>query len=505
MSIWKNYACCLNFVDGFSELASSNVALVQVGGKHAVLPKHTTRQASLPVAVELSADAAQAFKARAVAVAGSSAEFEAERADAPHNSAELVHHNGVCLGVRAGTVCMTFRGDDVPAAAMSTATVLEVVCYASMDLLALAAATGMEGQSACNCCWCRLTAARFAEVARGSSCAPCAPTRTPESQGEDAAAHAVAVVRAVAKGNKCMPAGVNGVKEPSLLPIDPKRIIPPYLHLVLGLTNNVVQEMLADLTRLGCVDPAAALRQFEHCALLAELETCVAGAVDGLISVLPGRRYKTQVEQVVSAMEKVPAPAPPAPATAAAAAAVAVAAPAPAAAPVAPAPATDATAAAAPAAAGTPLGVAAPAGAEYVAPGQIAKENWDFLVDAAIARAVKVLGDAEKTAELWLRSGSTRRYGDSDEEDAQPALDSSKRQKTNKYAPYAEKVRAEAKVEAEEIEAAAASLRGAIAAFQAAEEDSFEEGAIDEGFGVRALRKRSRSSASAYSASGTGR
>ena len=108
-----------------------------------------------------------------------------------------------------------------------------------------------------------------------------------------------------------MPAGVNGVKEPSLLPIDPKRIIPPYLHLVLGLTNNVVQEMLADLTRLGCVDPAAARRQFEHCALLAELETCVAGAVDGLISVLPGRRYKTQVEQVVSAMEKVPAPAPP--------------------------------------------------------------------------------------------------------------------------------------------------------------------------------------------------
>ena len=100
-----------------------------------------------------------------------------------------------------------------------------------------------------------------------------------------------------------------------------------------------------------------------------------------------------------------------------------------------------------------------------------------------------MLSDAENTAELWLRSGSTSRYGDSDEEDAQPAWDSSKRQKTNRYAPYAEKVRAEAKVEAEEIEAAAASLRGAIAAFQAAEEDGFEEGAIDEGFGVRTLRE----------------
>ena len=100
-----------------------------------------------------------------------------------------------------------------------------------------------------------------------------------------------------------------------------------------------------------------------------------------------------------------------------------------------------------------------------------------------------MLVDAEKTAEIWLASGSNRRYGDSDEDDAQPARDSSKRQKTNRYALYAEKVRAEAKAEAEEIEAAAASLRGAIAAFQAAEEDGFEEGAIDKGFGVRALRE----------------
>jgi len=66
-------------------------------------------------------------------------------------------------------------------------------------------------------------------------------------------------------------------------------------------------------------------------------------------------------------------------------------------------------------------------------------------------------------------------------------------------------VRAEAKVEAEEIEAAAASLRGGIAAFQAAEEDGFEEGAIDEGFGVRALREAFKKLASACSATGTGR
>ena len=440
-------------VDGFSEVASSSVALVQVGGKHAVVPKHTTRQVTLPVAAELSATEAIDFKVRAAAVGGSPAERAAERADTPCNSAELVHHNGVCLGVRVGAVCVAFRGDGVPAVEMYTATVVEVICYASMDLLALAAATGMEGQSACNCCWCRLTPAGFGEVAKSPLCAPCAPTRTLESQAEDAAAHAAAVARALAKGNKGVPAGVNGVKMPSLLSIAPKRTLAPFLHLVLGLTNNVVQQMLADLTSLGCADPAVTLRQFDHCALLAELEESLAAAVDDLVDVLHSRQVKAQVKHVVSEMEKVPTPA---------------------------------------ALAATPSGVAAPTGAEYVVPGQIADADWDFFLVAANARTACVRDTAEENALLWLGMGSNRRAGDSDsdEEDAQPVQLSRKRQKENRYAPHAEKLRAEAKVQVEEVEAAVASLRGAIAAFKAAEVKGFEEnGVIDEGFGVRALKE----------------
>ena len=65
-----------------------------------------------------------------------------------------------------------------------------------------------------------------------------------------------------------------------------------------------------------------------------------------------------------------------------------------------------------------------------------------------------------------------------------------KGKKENRYAPHAEKLRAEAKVQVEEVEAAVASLRGAIAAFKAAEVKGFEEnGVIDEGFGVRALKE----------------
>ena len=446
-----NYASCLSLVDGFTEVTSSSVALVRVGGKHAVVPKHTTRQVNIPIAAELSDSEAIDFKARAASVEGSPAERAAERGDAPCDSAELVHHGGVCLGVRAGTVCVAFRGGGVPAAEMCNATVVELVCYASMDLLALAAATGMEGQSACNCCWCRLTPAGFGEVAKNPLCEPCAPTRTLESQAEDAAEHAAAVARALAKGNKGIPPGVNGVKMPSLLSIEPTRIFPPYLHLILGLTNNVVQRMLADLTSFGCVDPSVALRQFEHNAVLGELEETVAAAVDDLVDLLDSDEVKAQVKHVVSEMEKVPTPAAP-----------------------------DATSS----------GIAAPTGAECVVPGQIALAEWDFLFEAADAEAKSVRDEAKQTSLHWLEMGSTRRAGDSDDNVVQPVPVSRKRAKANRFAEYAKKLRAEAEVEAEEVEAAVMSLHGAIAAFKAAKDEGFDNNSvIDEGFGVRALRE----------------
>jgi len=94
--------------------------------------------------------------------------------------------------------------------------------------------------------------------------------------------------------------------------------------------------MLANLTSLGCVGPTVALRQFEHCALLAELEATVAAAVDELLELLK-KKVKKQVTKVVSEMAKVPTPAAP-----------------------------DATSS----------GVAAPTGAEYVVSGEIAHADY---------------------------------------------------------------------------------------------------------------------------------
>ena len=259
------------------------------------------------------------------------------------------------------------------------------------------------------------------------------------------------MARALAKGNKGIPPGVNGVKMPSLLSIEPTRIFPPYLHLILGLTNNVVQRMLADLTSFGCVDPSVALRQFEHNAVLGELEETVAAAVDDLVDLLDSDEVKAQVKHVVSEMEKVPTPAAP-----------------------------DATSS----------GVAAPTGAECVVPGQIALAEWDFLFEAADAEAKSVRDEAKQTSLHWLEMGSTRRAGDSDDNVVQPVPVSRKRAKANRFAEYAKKLRAEAEVEAEEVEAAVMSLHGAIAAFKAAKDEGFDNNSvIDEGFGVRALRE----------------
>jgi len=113
----------------------------------------------------------------------------------------------------------------------------------------------------------------------------------------------------------------------------------------------------------------------------------------------------------------------------------------------------------------TSSGVAAPTGAEYVVPGQIAHVDWDFLFRAADAEVKRVRDKAEALSQVWLGMSSNRRPGDSDSDGNgdQPVQVSRKRRKpANRIAEHAEKVRAEAEVQAEEVEAAVASLRGQL-------------------------------------------
>ena len=147
----------------------------------------------------------------------------------------------------------------------------------------------------------------------------------------------------------------------------------------------------------------------------------MAAAVDELVELL-NKKVKKQVKKLVSEMAKVPTPAAP-----------------------------DATSS----------GVAAATCAEYVVPGEIAHADWNFLFEAAGAEVKRVRDKAEARAQVWLGTGSNRWPGDSESESddsgdqKQPVQVSRKRQKVaNKHGWYAEKKRAEAEVQVEEVEAA---------------------------------------------------
>lgn len=59
--------------------------------------------------------------------------------------ARAIVYNGICLGVRAGAVCEAFRDDGVSSTVMHAEKVVDIVYYVSIDLLAPAAASGLEG------------------------------------------------------------------------------------------------------------------------------------------------------------------------------------------------------------------------------------------------------------------------------------------------------------------------------------------------------------------------
>ena len=62
--------------------------------------------------------------------------------------------------------------------------------------------------------------------------------------------------RAAARNAKTKPEPRNGVSGRTLFPCDFTHVIPPYLHLILGLVNDIIKELRKDLQSLGNVDPA---------------------------------------------------------------------------------------------------------------------------------------------------------------------------------------------------------------------------------------------------------
>ena len=154
-------------------------------------------------------------------------------------SAEFVLLGNECIGIRSGNVTFPFRtpvtgdvaAEAAPFAPIPVAMHLDV--YICCDFLALATLIGHPGQAGCSCIWCRANAAGYKLIAANRSYAHA--LRTVESEAIDLAA-------CQEQGDRS--SNVNGVSRPPLFPVtDFMKIIPPVLHIFLGIVNFVIQRI----------------------------------------------------------------------------------------------------------------------------------------------------------------------------------------------------------------------------------------------------------------------
>ena len=252
--------------------------------------------------------------------------------------------------------------------------------------------------------------------------------------------------------------------------MDFKHVIPPYLHLILGLVNDVVKEMYKDLTRLGCVDPEAAARALERQGLLEELENAIAAAVGDLAKLL-GDSGKEHVEGKVQAMPKA---APPRLAQSAASSME-----------------KDAAGNADESTAVDATGVRTPLEGEYVEAGSIAGAEWKELIEMGLAEVDEIRREAQEKKESWLKFGDERRA-----ERHRGGGTRSRGARENKYAQYVARLQADADEEVKELEAAVEALHAATEAYKVAMSGGGEGGGgggeeeeVDDGVLVAAMKE----------------
>ena len=107
--------------------------------------------------------------------------------------------------------------------------------------------------------------------------------------------------RAGPRGGKPKNELVNGVSAASLVPVDFENGAPPYLHLMLGFTNDVVKEIYKDLAQLGSTDPKKVEAALQRRMEMAELELLIANAVGDLVGQL-GSDARDFVDRIAEGM-----------------------------------------------------------------------------------------------------------------------------------------------------------------------------------------------------------
>ena len=169
------------------------------------------------------------------------------------DSATIVHREGVCLGIKtSGDLFFPFREMTVRVDEAREAVIFELEVYFSSDLMAMATILGMDGQSGCSCPWCRGAARDFKATACGGARMS---RRTQATQKMDFEEYEKSVRQAAARHAKTKPEPKNGVSAQPLVPWDFSHVLPPYLHLILGLVNDFLKEFRKEFQLLDNLDP----------------------------------------------------------------------------------------------------------------------------------------------------------------------------------------------------------------------------------------------------------
>jgi len=272
---WENFDFVLSRIDGLIDFESN--LILQLGDRNVLFPRHTKPDIW---SWQLVSEAERgAFFAAPYGSGSTVIEKAAFRAGLPAGSATLVVVGSECLGIRSGPASFPFRKAVKVDTTTAPAPVLfSTSLYTSADLLSLTVVIGDQGQAGCSCPLCRGNASKFKEMALDPS-VPC-ELRTAATQAADYSSYLSSAVKIN---------NFNGVSYPSLLPnMNFNKIIPPVLHLILGLVNDQMQYMWKELLVWDGADPAFAKMLSEYTDLVHEAELEAALSISAATNCLSG-------------------------------------------------------------------------------------------------------------------------------------------------------------------------------------------------------------------------
>ena len=274
---YPNYKFVVPRIPGMADLYLNKI--VRVGSRHAIVPSRIipTVWAEKQLAEgELAAFYDTAYGGKS----GTCAERADKRQALAAESGILVFNGTKFIGIEArgeaGIATFPVREpvETAPPLAPIVPVVYRLEVHFCSDYKATATWIGKPNQSSCTCLHGCLGAKKYKAMAANPATA--CPLYTAQSHAAD-----LARFQQLASNTP-----VNGVSKPALIVLDPERVHPPYLHLILGLVNDEAAAIATYLKSLDSTDPALTAALEAATEALGEEELVLMAHIDGATELL---------------------------------------------------------------------------------------------------------------------------------------------------------------------------------------------------------------------------